>query len=47
MTYSYKLMKSPVGELKLVASDKGLGYRYCTDYRRWHTSSNRRGWCCG
>ena len=24
MTYSYKLMKSPVGELKLVASDKGL-----------------------
>lgn len=24
MTYSYKTMKSPVGELKLVASDKGL-----------------------
>jgi methylated-DNA-[protein]-cysteine S-methyltransferase len=24
MTYFYKLMKSPVGELKLVASDKGL-----------------------
>jgi methylated-DNA-[protein]-cysteine S-methyltransferase len=24
MTYSYKSMKSPVGELKLVASDKGL-----------------------
>ena len=24
MTYVYKTMKSPVGELKLVASDKGL-----------------------
>jgi methylated-DNA-[protein]-cysteine S-methyltransferase len=24
MTYAYKTMKSPVGELKLVASDKGL-----------------------
>ncbi len=24
MTYAYKKMKSPVGELKLVASDKGL-----------------------
>jgi methylated-DNA-[protein]-cysteine S-methyltransferase len=24
MTYTYKTMKSPVGELKLVASDKGL-----------------------
>jgi methylated-DNA-[protein]-cysteine S-methyltransferase len=24
MTYSYKFIKSPVGELKLVASDKGL-----------------------
>ena len=24
MTYFYKTMKSPVGELKLVASDKGL-----------------------
>ena len=24
MTYVYKMMKSPVGELKLIASDKGL-----------------------
>src|SRR5665213_1780278 len=24
MTYSYKMMKSPVGKLKLVASDRGL-----------------------
>ena len=38
MTYSYKMMKSPVGKLKLVASDRGLAAIL------WENDNPRRIW---